>query len=230
MRETLDLTFPFHGRWLVQNSPANRVPSHGTTAFASSYAVDFVPVGPNGRSAPVRLSTLVRSEPPNTFPGFGRSLLAPVDGFVVAARDGEVDHHAHRGLPSIGYALTQGRRAALGWPALAGNHVLIQSRTGAVVALCHLEQHSVSVQPGERVRRAARRPVQQLGQQHRAARARPGLHRPALGPGTPSTRDLPRLTTAQRAGGPGLTAKGHAEVSPRASCAAPAVTTATHTR
>jgi len=152
VRETLDLTFPFHGRWLVQNSQADRVPSHGTTAFASSYAVDFVPVGPNGRSAPVRLSTLVRSEPPHTFPRFGRSLLAPVDGFVVAARDGEVDHHAHRGLPSIGYALTQGRRAALGWPALAGNHVLIQSRTGAVVALCHLEQHSVSVQPGERVR------------------------------------------------------------------------------
>lgn len=152
MREALDLTFPFHGLWLVQNSPADRVPSHGTTAFASSYAVDFVPVGPNGRSAPVRFSTLVRSEPPQSFPGFGGSVLAPIDGFVVAARDGEVDHHAYRGLSSIGYALTQGRRAAAGWPALAGNHVLIQSRTGPVVALCHLEQRSVSVQPGEPVR------------------------------------------------------------------------------
>lgn len=26
----VDLAYPFTGRWLVQNSPANRVPSHGT--------------------------------------------------------------------------------------------------------------------------------------------------------------------------------------------------------
>jgi murein DD-endopeptidase MepM/ murein hydrolase activator NlpD len=161
VREALDLTFPFQGRWLVQNSPANRVPSHGTTAFASSYAIDFVPVGPNGRSAPVRFSTLVRTEPPQGFPGFGRSVLAPVDGFVVAARDGEVDHHAYRGLPSIGYAVTQRRRAASGWPALAGNHVLVQSRSGPVVAVCHLEQHSVSVREGDRVR--AGQPIGRCG-------------------------------------------------------------------
>lgn len=152
MREALDLVFPFHGRWLVQNSPANRVPSHGTEAFASSYAIDFVPVGDNGRSAPVRLSTLVRSESPDRFPGFGRPVLAPIEGSVIAAADGDADHHAMRGLPSVGYALTQGRRAAAGWPALAGNHVLIQTDSGVVVALCHLQQGSVLVQSGQPVR------------------------------------------------------------------------------
>ncbi len=35
---------PCTGHWLVQNSPANRVPSHGTHAFATTYAIDFVPV------------------------------------------------------------------------------------------------------------------------------------------------------------------------------------------
>ena len=132
MAEALDLSFPFHGRWLVQNSPANRVPSHGTTAFASSYAIDFVPVGDNGRSAPVRFSTLILREPPDRFPGFGRPVLAPVQGVVVAVHDQVADHDAFRGLPSVGYALTQRKRAQAGWPALAGNHVLIQTQSGQV--------------------------------------------------------------------------------------------------
>lgn len=152
MQEALDLAFPFHGRWLVQNSPADRVPSHGTTAFASSFAIDFVPVDAGGRSAPVRFRTLVVTEPPQRFPGFGREVLAPVEGLVVAADDGQEDHAAHRGLPSVTYALTQGRRAAAGWAALAGNHVLVQTRPGAVVALCHLRQGSVDVRVGEVVR------------------------------------------------------------------------------
>ena len=151
MGKALDVAFPFNGPWLVQNSPANRVPSHGTTAFASSYAIDFVPVSDNGRSAPVSLSTLVRSEPPDHFPGFGRPVLAPVEGAIIAAQDRAADHHAFRGLASVRYALTQGRRAAAGWPALAGNHVLVETQAGLVVALCHLQQDSVQVEPGQRV-------------------------------------------------------------------------------
>jgi len=150
-RPPLDLAYPFAGRWLVRNSPADRVPSHGTTRFASSYAIDFVPVGAAGRTAPVTVASLVRPEPPERFPGYGRPVLAPVEGLVLAAHDTEPDHPAYRGLPSIGYALTQHRRAAAGWAALAGNHVLI-AVTGAVVALCHLQHGSIEVRPGQRVR------------------------------------------------------------------------------
>lgn len=50
MADLLDLEYPFTGRWLVQNSPANRVPSHGTALFATSYAIDFVPVNDAGRT------------------------------------------------------------------------------------------------------------------------------------------------------------------------------------
>ncbi len=150
MVASIGLEYPFAGRWLVRNSPANRVPSHGTTRFATSYAIDFVPVGDTGRTAPVTLSTLVRPEPPGTFPGFGRPVLAPAKGVVVAAYDAEPDHAAYRGLPSVAYALTQHRRAAAGWGALAGNHVLIDSG-GVVVALCHLQHGTVEVRAGQRV-------------------------------------------------------------------------------
>lgn len=146
----IDMAYPFSGRWLVRNSPANRVPSHGTALYGQSYAIDFVPVDESGRTAPVRLVSLVRPEPPERFPGFGQPILAPVGGTVLAAHDTEPDHRAHRGLPSVGYMLTQGRRAAAGWVALAGNHVLIESG-GVVVGLCHLRRGSVEVRSGQRV-------------------------------------------------------------------------------
>ncbi|MCO5222286.1 MAG: M23 family metallopeptidase [Thermomicrobiales bacterium] len=151
MAISIDLEYPFAGRWLTQNSPANRVPSHGTTLFATSYVIDFVPVDDAGHTAPITFGALLRPEPPERFPGFGRTVLAPVDGIVVATHDTEPDHPAYRGLPSIRYALTQQRRAQAGWIALAGNHVLIESG-GVLVALCHLQQGSIQVRPGQRVR------------------------------------------------------------------------------
>ncbi|EOM75708.1 M23 family peptidase [Rhodococcus rhodnii] len=145
------LAYPFADRWLVQNSRADRVPSHGTTLFGSSYAIDFVPVDADGRTAPITLASLIRPEPPERFPGFGLPVLAPVSGTIVAAHDAEPDHAAYRGLPSVGYALTQRRRLAAGWPALAGNHVFVATGDGVIVALCHLRHGSAAVVPGTRV-------------------------------------------------------------------------------
>jgi len=150
MPASRDIEYPFRGRWLVQTSPADRVPSHGTALFASSYAIDFVPVDATGRTAPLTLGSLVRLEPPERFPGFGRELLAPVEGVVTHTHDAEPDHPACRGLPSISYALTQRRRVQAGWTALAGNYVFIET-DGVVIALCHLQRDSLTVRPGQRV-------------------------------------------------------------------------------
>ena len=147
----IDLAYPFTGNWLVQNSPADRVPSHGTYAFATAYAIDFLPVTDAGRTAPITPSSLVRPELADRFPGFGRPILTPVQGIVLAVHDSERDHATYRGLPSIRYALTQNRRVADGWASLAGNHVLIDSG-GIVIALCHLQRGSIQVARGQQVR------------------------------------------------------------------------------
>ncbi len=76
MPASIDLKYPFGGRWLVQNSPANRVPSHGTALFASSYAIDFLPVDDAGRTAPVVFRSLVGPESHVRFPGFARAARA----------------------------------------------------------------------------------------------------------------------------------------------------------
>ncbi len=152
MLPSVDLAYPFQGRWLTQNSPANRVPSHGTPLFATSFAIDFVPVNAAGRTAPITFRSLLRPERAERFPGFGRPVLAPVQGVVVRVHHSAPDHHAFRGLPSVGYALSQRRRAAAGWVGLAGNHVMIETHAGLVVAVCHLQRASVQVQIGHSVR------------------------------------------------------------------------------
>ena len=188
MEERAELRYPFRGRWLVQNSPANRVPSHGTPMFATSYAIDFVPVDAGGRSAPFTLTSLVSPEAPERSPGFGRPILAPGSGVVVAVHDGEPDHEAFRGLPSIGYALTQRRRAAQGWAGLAGNHVLIELAPGVVVALCHLRQGSIGVLRGQQV--AAGDTVGQCGNSGNSTE--PHLHLQAMNqPDAGSASGLP---------------------------------------
>lgn len=148
---TVVLELPFRGRWLVQNSPAHRVPSHGTHAFGSSHAIDFVAVDERGRSAPRSVRSVIRSEPPELFVGFGRPILSPIDGIVVSTHDGEPDHEARRSqLTLIPYMLTQRSRVRAGPTAIAGNHIVISSSpTGPVVLLAHLRRHSVQVNPGD---------------------------------------------------------------------------------
>jgi len=152
-RDPVILALPLRGSSRVQNSPVNRVPSHGTNAFGSSYAIDLVPVDEHGRSAPRTWRGLVAHEPPEIFVGFGRPILAPVTGTVALVHDREPDHEARRSqLALVPYMLGQRRRARLGAPGLAGNHMVIAiGSDGPFVLLAHLQQGSVQVQPGQPV-------------------------------------------------------------------------------
>jgi murein DD-endopeptidase MepM/ murein hydrolase activator NlpD len=147
-----ELSLPFTGKWMAQNSPARRVPSHGIDLFGERYAIDFVAVDAHGRTAGIRdWRTAFATEPAERFYAFGRPILAPTDGTVVAVHDGEVDHEGRRSqLALIAYALTQGSRLREGVNALAGNHVII--RVGQVfIAIAHLRAGSFRVAVGDDV-------------------------------------------------------------------------------
>jgi hypothetical protein len=157
------LDYPFTGRWMARNSPARRVPSHGTHRFGSTYAIDLIGVDERGRSARWGLRGAVATEPPERFAGFGRPVLAPVAGRVVAAHDLEVDRAAHRSLPAgVLFLLGQPRRARQGAVAVAGNHVVVAATDdGPFVLLAHLRQGSLRVRVGQPV--AAGDPVGECG-------------------------------------------------------------------
>ena len=146
---------PFDGQWLTERSPTHRVPSHGTHLFATTYALDFLAVDDDGRTAPKRsLRTVFATESPELFYAFGRPLYSPVAGTVVSAHDGEPDHEARRSmLTLIPYGLSQPRRIRRGLTAILGNHVIIQVTCSPYyVGLVHLQRGSVQVSPGERLR------------------------------------------------------------------------------
>jgi hypothetical protein len=148
------LDLPFRGRWLARNSPARRVPSHGTDAFGVTYAIDYIAVDDRGRSAPRTWRTLLSVEAPELFRGFGEPILAPAAGTVVIAHDGEPDHAARRSqLALVPYAIGQARRVRAGVAAIAGNHVVVALEPGGpFVLLAHLRRGSVRVRPGQPVR------------------------------------------------------------------------------
>ncbi|MET0694491.1 MAG: M23 family metallopeptidase [Propionibacteriaceae bacterium] len=154
MTQELELSLPFTGRWLTQNSPARRVPSHGTDLLGERYAIDFVGVDDRGRTAlHSDWRTVLATEPSDRFVGFGRPILAPADGVVASLHDGETDHEARRSqLALVPYALGQAGRLRQGVSAVAGNYVVIAlPERGIFVALVHLRQGSLRVETGDRV-------------------------------------------------------------------------------
>lgn len=152
--DAVELRFPFSGWWLARNSPARKVPSHGTHMLGTTYAIDFIGLGDNKGRAPWSFATAFGLEDPGIFPSFGRELLAPVAGQVVQAWDDIEDHEARRSqFRLLPYVLAQQKRLRDGGVrAIAGNTVLIRcTRTGAYVALCHLKQGSSRVRVGDTV-------------------------------------------------------------------------------
>jgi Peptidase family M23 len=153
-RPPVVLSLPFAGSWLAANTPARRIPSHGTHFLGQTFAIDFVAVDAERRTATVRdWRTFLSVEPVDRFLAFGEPILAPADGRVVAVHDGEADHLARRSpLTLLPYLLTQGSRLRHGVGAVAGNYVIVAlNEEGPFVLLAHLGQGSPRVQPGDRV-------------------------------------------------------------------------------
>jgi peptidase M23-like protein len=164
------LSLPFAGRWMARNSPARRVPSHGVDLLGERYAIDFIGVDDRHRGAGHRdWRTVLATEPPERFFSYGRPILAPADGVVIAAHDGETDHEARRSqLALVPYMLGQAGRLRQGVGAIAGNYLIlglsgVLGRPGgeAFAALVHLRAGSLRVAPGDRV--TTGQPIAQCG-------------------------------------------------------------------
>ena len=148
-----ELSLPFVGLWVVGNSPARRVPSHGSALFGESHAIDFTGVDERRRTSGVRdWRTFVAAEPPERFFAFGRPILAPGSGTVVDVRDCELDHDGRRSqLALVPYALGQAGRIRQGVGPIAGNYVTIRLPEGPFVLLAHLQAGSIRVCVGQEV-------------------------------------------------------------------------------
>lgn len=190
------LELPGDGCWRVEKSPASRVPSHGTDLLGLRYAIDLVGTDDAGRSARVvDWRTVLGVEPAGRFAGFGRPVLSPVAGTVVAAHGGEPDHGTRRSFAGVPYAFGQAARLRRGVPAVAGNHVVVACGDGACVAVAHLRAGSLRVEVGRAV--GAGEPLGACGCSGNATE--PHVHLQAMdGPDPMRARGLPIAFRAYR--------------------------------
>ena len=157
-REPVVVRSPVRGRWVPVNSPADKVPSHGTHELGQTYAIDLVHV-----PDPSRTWESVRRWPlaarPETFPAFGQDVLAPADGVVVHAEGWQRDHWSRNSWPGILYLMVEGMvfRQLLSLLTLSagrfivGNSVTLDLGDGVYAVFAHLRRGSVRVREGDRV-------------------------------------------------------------------------------
>lgn len=130
--------------WLVENGPATLSGHRRAVVWlraapraAQRFAVDFFRVDAEGRTSagdPQRNAS---------HPGFGADVLAVADAVVADAADGIPDN-----VPD-----PTKRAVEMTGETLAGNHVVLDLGAGRFAMYAHLQQGSVAVRKGDRVRR-----------------------------------------------------------------------------
>lgn len=142
---------PVSGRWVAVNSPATKVPSHGTHLYGQTYAIDVV-AEPAERQRP-SLGWWPPAYRGQRFPAFGAPLLAVADGTVVTALDRRRDHLSRHSYWGRLYLVVESVcRLVGGAGALVGNHLVLDLGNGVHALYAHLQRGSLTVRPGDRVR------------------------------------------------------------------------------
>lgn len=145
---------PVRGRWIAINSPADRVPSHGTRELGQAYAIDLV-FAPDETVSWKGVHRWPIARRSLTFPGFGRPILAPADGVVVAAAGWQRDHWSRNSPLGLLYLvpemLVRGVSSLFGGYFVLGNHVILDLGNGVYAAFAHLKRGSIQVRRGQRV-------------------------------------------------------------------------------
>ncbi|MFC7304016.1 M23 family metallopeptidase [Streptomyces monticola] len=143
---------PVTGRWRALNSPADKVPSHGTHALGQAYAIDIVAEPATGARPGFGWWPLARRN--EDFPAYGTDVLAVADATVVSADDRQRDHLSRTSWPALVYFLVVEAvgRFLGGARRVVGNHVILDLGDGTYALYAHLKRGSLTVAKGDRVR------------------------------------------------------------------------------
>ena len=146
---------PVRGRWSARNSPATKVPSHGTHAAGQTFAIDISAEPADGAGTRPGFALLW---PPfrrsSAYPAYDEPLFAVADATVVHASDWRRSHLSRTSLPMALYMMfVEGPvRAALGIGWVTGNHIVLDLGDGIYAMYAHLRRGSLTVGPGDRIR------------------------------------------------------------------------------
>ncbi len=166
MTEVPLIDFPLRGAWKAIRSPGHH-----------RHAYDFAALrGPSDGPFAVPMATLLYGRRPVSISySWAQPVFSPVEGVVVAARDGWPDEEGLNLVANVVKVLLAGlfqaRKLREDLRHFAGNHVIIESAFGHVL-LAHLQHGSIEVDAGQRV--ASGQPIGRVG--HSGNSAAPHLH------------------------------------------------------
>ena len=129
-------SLPFHGEWYVCNGGVTEDTSHSWDILPQRYAYDFFIADDEGSSFCGDRKDL------SSYYCYGKEVLAPADGIVISVKDSFPDCR-----------IMDHGQTDPDTPDIGGNRIILQHSPSEYSALCHLMPQSVTVQPGQRVKR-----------------------------------------------------------------------------
>jgi hypothetical protein len=149
----LPVASPVAGEWVAVNTPAERVPSHGTHYFAQTYAFDFARLNKTGTGFSLLgvWRQFLFFVPVEAFLAWNQPVHAAFAGEVIAIGEGCPDRLRVNALCQLFRANLLARRPSpVDLRPLLGNYCLVSGSPG-VALYAHLRNGTVAVQPGSRV-------------------------------------------------------------------------------
>jgi hypothetical protein len=150
---TLTIGFPLTGEWVAVNTPAERIPSHGTDFFGQRFAYDFVRLNAKGSgfSSRAMFRQFAFFVHASDFCAWNEPVFAAFKGEVFASEDGWPDRLRVNAIWQVIRAtFLQGAPEPSDLRPLLGNYVLIQGEAG-VALYAHLREGSILVRKGQSV-------------------------------------------------------------------------------
>lgn len=133
---SIEYSLPFNGEWVVANGGVDEETSHSWDIYPQRYAYDFLILDDKASSYFGDEKNL------NSYYCYGKDVLAPADGTVVAV----YDHFSDCRI--LGGGQTDSSASDIG-----GNRIVIQHAEHEFSTICHLIPQSAAVQVGQQVQR-----------------------------------------------------------------------------
>lgn len=177
-KDPIPVHFPLRGEWYAPHTPGHKIPSHGIDQLGQRFAYDFVQA--DDYALAHRFWTGVRywfagGVSLSETKGRGVAIESPIDGRVVAAKDGWPEPSCASpldlfGVLTLGMRLTEEKLRG-DFRIAAGNYLIIEGQEGYAF-LAHATTGSISVSEGETI--VAGQPVAKVG--HTGNSTAPHLH------------------------------------------------------
>lgn len=156
------IDFPLRGEWCAPTSPATRIPSHGTNALGTRYALDFLQVDWQRKGTPCYetgvLRYLVFGIPIRKCFCYGKDIYAPCGGTVVSLENNWPERKRIQPAADLLRAGKNSRLESGGFENtntdfrnLTGNYIIIKHSEHIYAAFCHLLPGSIAVSVGEEI-------------------------------------------------------------------------------